>query len=145
MRGATLFTIFLIVPLIHFNPHSPCGERPLSMVFDIIRKNFNPHSPCGERLALILAFEQCSLFQSTLPMRGATKRVHDTVVNGYVISIHTPHAGSDLFVLLCFLRCFQFQSTLPMRGATTWRIYCNFLGSKFQSTLPMRGATALYR
>ena len=38
---------------------------------------------------------RCFLFQSTLPMRGATllyqKDAHSTL-----ISIHAPHAGSDL-------------------------------------------------
>ena len=34
------------------------------------------------------------------------------------ISIHTPHAGSDLCNHQRFWKYLQFQSTLPMRGAT---------------------------
>ena len=57
------------------------------------------------------------IFQSTLPMRGAT-----------------------LFDFESFLPHILFQSTLPMRGATV----CNrfwYVALLFQSTLPMRGAT----
>ena len=57
--------------------------------------DFNPRSPCGERLSVSLSRSMDALFQSTLPMRGATHRD----VQGkrkQVISIHAPHAGSDL-------------------------------------------------
>ena len=103
------------------------------------------------------------VFQSTLPMRGVT-RFHRYSPTGNAISIHTPHAGSDIIVqpfhlLLiisihtphagsddtsgrrCTCLCI-FQSTLPMRGVTV----CYFLQSEtsiFQSTLPMRGVTVL--
>ena len=34
----------------HFNPRSPCGERPWRMcACPPTRTNFNPRSPCGER------------------------------------------------------------------------------------------------
>ena len=56
--------------------------------------NFNPHSPCGERLAHTIPQNRAPLFQSTLPMRGATQK-WDDVYRQIVISIHTPHAGSD--------------------------------------------------
>ena len=59
----------------HFNPHSPCGERPdCRAVFDHLRNHFNPHSPCGERRYLFSPFTGSMLFQSTLPLRGATRR-----------------------------------------------------------------------
>ena len=59
----------------NFNPLSPCGERQMLGTSIPLWKNFNPLSPCGER--------RCSTsngrgrpgtFQSTLPMRGETKR-----------------------------------------------------------------------
>ena len=40
----------VILPMIHFNPRSPCGERPAScrcMRSQVL--HFNPRSPCGER------------------------------------------------------------------------------------------------
>ena len=104
----------------------------------------------------------CSIFQSTLPMRGATI---DYTVKEEVddISIHTPHAGSDIIWHRVQEHISRFQSTLPMRGATTCcphrslesvnfnphspcgerrRTSRSFLQlMEFQSTLPMRGAT----
>ena len=57
-------------------------------------KNFNPHSPCGERLEESVLDVLVILFQSTLPLRGATRpdRRSRTCL---LISIHTPLAGSD--------------------------------------------------
>ena len=57
-----------------------------------------------------------------------------------MISIHTPHAGSDIFVVLVHFRNSPFQSTLPMRGATD-DCHCGAAAGEFHSTLPMRGAT----
>ena len=56
----------------HFNPHSPCGERRRWSWTGVRRSYFNPHSPCGERLNLELFAVLVIVFQSTLPMRGAT-------------------------------------------------------------------------
>ena len=79
------------------------------------------------------------MFQSTLPMRGATSVLAVFFANGDVsihaphagsdaekdqdmncndVSIHAPHAGSDAYDLPTLLQALEFQSTLPMRGAT---------------------------
>ena len=100
-------------------------------------------------------------FQSTLPLRGATKIFHCRF-HCHFISIHAPLTGSDYQKLQRPKRPTnfnprspygerqvfpgqkvinkEFQSTLPLRGATDemgaydrWEI--------FQSTLPLRGAT----
>ena len=55
---------------------------------------FNPHSPCGERQNGGREGGWPVLFQSTLPLRGATDFLSAT---GFVD---------------------EFQSTLPLRGAT---------------------------
>ena len=60
----------------------------------VIRHHFNPRSPCGERLSRTGMLSPSTVFQSTLPVRGAT-------VNA---KLADPLAG--------------FQSTLPVRGAT---------------------------
>ena len=101
----------------HFNPRSPCGERQCDAVIVGQRFDFNPRSPCGERrpdswsrphaphisIHAPLAGSDgrqrqrrgCRIiFQSTLPLRGATC--------GLV------HTGDNRI----------FQSTLPLRGAT---------------------------
>ena len=58
------------------------------------------------------------IFQSTLPVRGATK------------------AKSCVPPAICL-----FQSTLPVRGATVFQPKIRVMLIQFQSTLPVRGAT----
>ena len=57
--------------------------------------DFNPRSPCGERLKLSQLLLCWYLFQSTLPVRGATEAV-TTATLLVSISIHAPRAGSDV-------------------------------------------------
>ena len=56
------------------------------------------------------------------------------------ISIHAPHARSDLTQRPSDSSARKFQSTLLMRGATEWAKFTGDI-KKFQSTLLMRGAT----
>ena len=58
----------------NFNPRSPCGERrhTLNSLVNIFT-NFNPRSPCGERRDPWKTSCESMVFQSTLPMRGATR------------------------------------------------------------------------
>ena len=101
---------------------------------------FNPRSPCGERPDVSVDIRYLILFQSTLPLRGATIDISGTVIS-QPISIHAPLAGSDAAGRRGYLARGRFQSTLPLRGATNFFIafLTPFL---FQSTLPLRGATA---
>ena len=57
-------------------------------------QNFNPRSPCGERHPGDRYYGTNWIFQSTLPVRGATS------------------------VSTVIMPMYQFQSTLPVRGAT---------------------------
>ena len=57
---------------------------------------FNPRSPCGERHRRAHAVAQPLLFQSTLPVWGATAYWH-LADNYSSISIHAPRVGSDCF------------------------------------------------
>ena len=82
----------------HFNPHSPCGERLLKEAEETRKEYFNPHSPCGERLNIFSSAANGARFQSTLPLRGATRR-RGKIDHRELISIHTPLAGSDLSVV----------------------------------------------
>ena len=130
-------------PLRHFNPRSPCGERPLSQ------------SECWTTLPS---------FQSTLPVWGATGEdpAEDDATE---ISIHAPRVGSDAQVGATAVDTIEFQSTLPVWGATTEpssslaaikiSIHAPRVGSDafsrtlreggdvFQSTLPVWGATEI--
>ena len=104
-------------PAVYFNPRSPCGERLVGVINDGDFADFNPRSPCGERQNLLAGKTATKLFQSTLPMRGATA-FPALEVQSSTISIHAPHAGSDLDSLRLMNKFNRFQSTLPMRGAT---------------------------
>ena len=128
--------------------------------------HFNPCSPCGERRPSVSLSTGVKLFQSMLPVRGATP---DFRAPGFRagISIHAPRAGSDRRVWSLLATPWTFQSMLPVRGATEggqviWRSTTNFnpcspCGERpmasnplrqriiFQSTLPVRGATASAR
>ena len=53
--------------------HAPrAGSDPSSKFTLFTIKYFNPRSPCGERLKSSLSFTHFLIFQSTLPVRGAT-------------------------------------------------------------------------
>ena len=105
---------------------------------------------------------KCGLFQSTLPMRGAT-RISEKTSIALIFQSTLPMRGATLSERNIYrLSIFQstlpmrgatgfslikpdfhlFQSTLPMRGATGVCILLISIHRKFQSTLPMRGATA---
>ena len=185
MRGATFHQLFQSLHRHHFNPRSPCGERRLTKLWNCKHgTDFNPRSPCGERhdadnaylrstaisihaphagsdnspgFARVILF----IFQSTLPMRGATFSAHS---NSWVGRFQSTLPMRGATVLCPFSRqLILFQSTLPMRGATLFfYIVCQLIlisihaphagsdrpartimemGRLFQSTLPMRGAT----
>ena len=59
----------------HFNPRSSCEERPKKAVHYGTYVNFNPRSSCEERLICPLPFNF-----------------------DYYISIHAPHARSDILI-----------------------------------------------
>ena len=59
-----------------------------------------------------------NIFQSTLPVRGATQPTPGKGNFFFEISIHAPRAGSDTAALCPFSDGRLFQSTLPVRGAT---------------------------
>ena len=89
-------------PPCHFNPRSPCGERPCPFFIIKFRHRisthapragsdpwprpppsrspyFNPRSPCGERLRPDVLHVTSIQFQPTLPVRGATFHVSGIV------------------------------------------------------------------
>ena len=148
-----------------FNPRSPCGERHHrnAGAGKVPIQDFNPRSPCGERPLCFSGPTAPDLFQSTLPVWGATSGVSDGRTAGGTISIHAPRVGSDLTLWCVTISFVIFQSTLPVWGATNAGdiipFYCNIsihaprVGSDatrlitsagllgFQSTLPVWGAT----
>ena len=76
--------------------HAPrAGSDRAGRPSDPRRIHFNPCSPCGERRLSSRSSVKSILFQSMLPVRGATHR--PTVsCHSWIISIHAPRAGSDV-------------------------------------------------
>ena len=81
------------------------------------------------------------LFQSTLPLRGATRvHVRDAVLDLDVISIHTPLAGSDVMTGRLTYAWLDFNPHSPC-GERHENTTPPPTEEEFQSTLPLRGAT----
>ena len=118
MRGATFLFRLCWLRRGHFNPRAPCGARRANDDNSGVQvDNFNPRAPCGARLSYFVfvgyvvvisihaphagrdggikkMYTYYETFQSTRPMRGATKRIAEPIHN-VSISIHAPHAGRD--------------------------------------------------
>ena len=63
------------------------------------KQNFNPRSPCGERQDSFYPQNMVFLFQSTLPVWGATGGITGELPIK-LISIHAPRVGSDQALIL---------------------------------------------
>ena len=117
LRGATWMKPTPTVS-IKISIHAPlAGSDSWSWTTRRTAADFNPRSPCGERPGGDIQTASTALiFQSTLPLRGATD-LRGSAIKRSSISIHAPLAGSDLWPFIC---CWltEFQSTLPLRGAT---------------------------
>ena len=81
-----------------------------------------------------------SSFQSTRPLRGATRDGHKGR-SGAAISIHAPLTGRDEPPVIMVMTAEKFQSTRPLRGATVCGLAAH-TSQRFHSTRPLRGATA---
>mgnify|MGYP006073930411 CR=1 FL=1 len=100
---------------------------------------FNPRSPYGERPQRRPGPWTCLIFQSTLPLRGATNSATSLCKN-IVISIHAPLTGSDSDGDLSTLTTKYFNPRSPY-GERPAKGIIHIPTKKFQSTLPLRGAT----
>ena len=99
MRGATSRIQALLAKAADFNPRTPCGVRPVRKAGGRLPESISIHAPhAGCDIARNSAGAMFALFQSTHPMRGATREesTHEPVKE---ISIHAPHAGCDLAAL----------------------------------------------
>ena len=124
----------------YFNPRSSCEERHMPVVGTVTLVYFNPRSSCEERRHTLF-IEQRNVISIHAPHARSDVRRSKADV-GHAISIHAPHARSDIASrILIFAR--RFQSTLLMRGATSEPPPCASV-SQFQSTLLMRGATVCW-
>ena len=81
---------------IGFNPRTPCGVRPVSMMVSTLPvRGFNPRTPCGVRLYLAISENKDIVFQSTHSLRSATAHIMGAAVPD-AVSIHALLAECDL-------------------------------------------------
>ena len=125
---------------IHFNPRSPCGERPGMSDLFYYSFNFNPRSPCGERPLTRISDGFSIQFQSTLPVWGATLWYWNCFRRDG-ISIHAPRVGSDCKIPSTILTPTYFNPRSPC-GERPKRKPDYYPCGIFQSTLPVWGATS---
>ena len=126
--------------ILHFYPHSPCGERRNPEPGRDLGSDFYPHSPCGERPNLLTLEPSAKIFLSTLSLRRATVRCFSPA-GCWRISIHTLLAESDvclyrfsLITLLISIHTLLAESDYD----TSSLMQCQV---KFLSTLSLRRAT----
>src|SRR5690554_3484289 len=60
-------------PLVCFNPRAPCEARPTSHCVRYSNASFNPRAPCEARPIKEGVGAALREFQSTRPLRGATR------------------------------------------------------------------------
>ena len=89
------FDTGMMSPYVNFNPRSSCEERPQVVTARCSAQNFNPRSSCEERLAMIVLFV---VFDDFNPRSSCEERRQsfDHSLATVRISIHAPHARSDL-------------------------------------------------
>ena len=100
-----------------FNPHSPCGERPPPWPSRHAPYDFNPHSPCGERRGLQDAFGFVHGISIHTPLAGSDRPYTSSPKYSLLFQSTLPLRGATAEQLLR-LQTNSFQSTLPLRGAT---------------------------
>ena len=117
MWGATIDLVAYADDL-QISIHAPrvgSDGRKRSVGFVVV--NFNPRSPCGERQSRPSVVYICTIFQSTLPVWGATMLAHRQAARQINFNPRSPcgerrkRCGLQSNVRL-------FQSTLPVWGAT---------------------------
>ena len=142
--------------------HAPlAGRDPSVRVFNALRLDFNPRAPCGARLRWDLTNRVMSVFQPTRPLRGATDRTSQNILDEAIsthaplagrdelsafiekkigISTHAPLAGRDFPSRRITPACWYFNPRAPC-GARRSSSGQTRTGRKFQPTRPLRGAT----
>ena len=95
MRGATYCLAMRQDRRYGFNPRAPCGARLVVDEHDADKTAFQSTRPMRGATRRFRGYRQTLRFQSTRPMRGATmpRKAADAAAG---VSIHAPHAGRDL-------------------------------------------------
>ena len=128
----------------HISIHAPHARSDQDATLSVLRgMNFNPRSSCEERQGMRDPKQVGHRkFQSTLLMRGATRR---SAASARSVKYFNPRSSCEERQIDARTSglVIEFQSTLLMRGATYGYGGDESVEGIFQSTLLMRGATEL--
>ena len=154
----------LLFAISNFNPRSPYGERRELAAFNADLQKISIHAPrTGSDATSRSVFSLSAEFQSTLPVRGATRGANllvlkiiyfnprspygerpgcgRAVTKPVLISIHAPRTGSDLHAdNLGGVDGISIHA--PRTGSDNSLAKLEYVYASFQSTLPVRGATS---
>ena len=119
LRGATRGVTVIGCASGYFNPRSPCGERRVPAPTPSRCRYFNPRSPCGERLILKILSGWRFVFQSTLPLRGATDRSSSAAPCTCHFNPRSP-CGERLAGQPAQRRCRRISIHAPLAGSDAW-------------------------
>ena len=117
-------------------PLAGCDAAKLSKYWKYF--DFNPRTPCGVRRDCGPLDSDPEEFQSTHPLRGATKFRQIHSIHNTFQSTHPLRGATQTIQTASDQR--RFQSTHPLRGATR-ESDSHDNSNIFQSTHPLRGAT----
>ena len=120
--------------------HAPLtGSDPAQCPGDSIQHDFNPRSPYGERPRDLHSRGGIAIFQSTLPLRGATASIFALTRPIPNFNPRSPYGERPTWpTIRANLKNFNPRSPYGERLAFIF-VY-HFL-TRFKSTLPLRGAT----
>ena len=124
---------------LYFNPRSPWGERPYKVYYYATPILFQSTLPVGGATNHLAQTGASDRFQSTLPVGGATDASHDLYPIDK-ISIHAPRVGSDSSLLSSPSMDF-ISIHAPRVGSDLKPMTDKANKFIFQSTLPVWGAT----
>ena len=129
------------VPVVCISIHAPLTGRDYRPpVPSGLRKHFNPRAPYGARPARYVQSHNASKFQSTRPLRGATRQPL-RAADHCVISIHAPLTGRDCSLTNSLFRKDNFNPRAPYGARHVDGLRQLLRNGAFQSTRPLRGAT----
>ena len=107
-------------------------------------RDFNPRSPCGERPGRKTSWRTSTVFQSTLPVWGATgtPRISSPVPGRFQSTL--PVWGATLHLIMVLLLFVYFNPRSPC-GERPRPCWTSGSWTIFQSTLPVWGATCSWQ
>ena len=119
----------------NFNPRTPCGVRPAAGIIPAVRWPFQSTHPLRGATRTPVREAPRRLFQSTHPLRGATAKIHKVSKLDTDFNPRTPcgvrHRKQKKSTILQ-----QFQSTHPLRGATRNSCACCMTTRNFNPRTP---------